>query len=781
MVTTVTVTVTVVATVTVVWPCPIGPSNLTATAEATAQQILIEWTDNASNETGFKLERSANGGATWLDIVWLGASVTMYVDRDVDRGATYHYRARAYNANGDSAYSNTDNDTVYDVTDEADIVLQLVGEEGTYISDGGAFVDVGSVGFWEDQSGDGNDFEQTTAAKKPYKFGIRIDYNRGTVYFDGTDALMTASNFLSSSDGIVLAVHKLTALANAANNQQEVLTSWDEATAALYGWVCRALVDDVSPQNMEVGQNNNDGWDNIRGDTAVVAAALYLDVWRSDGAAYTLRKNRAEEGLTIRNGANTGDWLGDTANRDNFVVGAAKFNQETGFYYGDIAELIMLDADPADAVMNRIERYLANDYWRRTETFMDETYVGAYAGVSYQVNTPTKYASNPIFGGAGGETWDDDKYYPTVIKIDDAFIMWYSAVDDHGAQLNVCYATSDDGIAWTKPTLNLVTYDGDTNNNIIMASGEYGIHVVYDPGATYPYVGVTELHGVVAGAHIWTSANGINWTYRQNIEVTAVEGKGITRRPDGRYIVYAVAGQLAQDREVLVLLSDTADPTGAWTEIGIEITSPNQDDQKYHCSGLWYGENGMNYLVVGDYNKTAETIHANLYSVRAGYGTETLESDGWIPLGAGAAWDDEMVIADGKFVRVGDDWRIYYSGSPEDHAAAAPRDSRVGFATIGFERIGAVTGTGTLTTKAFLPGAPLYVNVDASGGSAELVAELLDTSDTPIGGYEDTDCDPITEDTYEKEITWGGNPILTDREVKIKFYLTSATLYAYHV
>jgi hypothetical protein len=74
-----------------------APSALTVTAHETAQQILVEWTDNSDNEIGFMLERSSDGGSTWVDIVWVGANTTHYVDRDVIRGTSYHYRVRAYN------------------------------------------------------------------------------------------------------------------------------------------------------------------------------------------------------------------------------------------------------------------------------------------------------------------------------------------------------------------------------------------------------------------------------------------------------------------------------------------------------------------------------------------------------------------------------------------------------------------------------------------------------------------------------------------------------------
>src|SRR5262249_39546560 len=55
---------------------PAAPSNLVATA-VSASQIGLAWADNASNETKFKLERSADN-VTWTYFAAVGADVTAY-------------------------------------------------------------------------------------------------------------------------------------------------------------------------------------------------------------------------------------------------------------------------------------------------------------------------------------------------------------------------------------------------------------------------------------------------------------------------------------------------------------------------------------------------------------------------------------------------------------------------------------------------------------------------------------------------------------------------------
>lgn len=82
---------------------PTGPSNLAATA-ISSSQINLSWQDNSNNETGFKINRK-NGINGTYSTATVGANVTTYSD-SVSPGSTYYYAVYAYNAYGDSAYSN---------------------------------------------------------------------------------------------------------------------------------------------------------------------------------------------------------------------------------------------------------------------------------------------------------------------------------------------------------------------------------------------------------------------------------------------------------------------------------------------------------------------------------------------------------------------------------------------------------------------------------------------------------------------------------------------------
>lgn len=91
------------APVTTVSTVPSAPGNLAAAALSDSE-ISLTWSDTSSNETGFRLERSANGG-NWTEIAATGGNTTGFTDTGLVASTTYQYRIRAYNSNGNSSYS----------------------------------------------------------------------------------------------------------------------------------------------------------------------------------------------------------------------------------------------------------------------------------------------------------------------------------------------------------------------------------------------------------------------------------------------------------------------------------------------------------------------------------------------------------------------------------------------------------------------------------------------------------------------------------------------------
>ena len=84
---------------------PLPPTGLTGTV-ASSSQINLTWTDNSTNETGFKIERRT-GSANYAVVGTLNQDILSFSNTGLTPNTTYTYRVYAYNAVGNSlTYTN---------------------------------------------------------------------------------------------------------------------------------------------------------------------------------------------------------------------------------------------------------------------------------------------------------------------------------------------------------------------------------------------------------------------------------------------------------------------------------------------------------------------------------------------------------------------------------------------------------------------------------------------------------------------------------------------------
>ena len=139
---------------------PATPSGLTASLSGGA--IVLNWQDNATNETAYSVERSEYTGTGWTSFVVLAtlpADATHYADGAFTQ-RSYNYRVRASNAAGYSAYSNIATISIVGDNPPPTAVMSATPSSGTaplsVTFDGSGSTDLGGfVTSWVWAFGDG--------------------------------------------------------------------------------------------------------------------------------------------------------------------------------------------------------------------------------------------------------------------------------------------------------------------------------------------------------------------------------------------------------------------------------------------------------------------------------------------------------------------------------------------------------------------------------------------------------------------------------------------------
>lgn len=126
---------------------PLAPTNLTGKGISTTE-INLSWTDNSTNELGFKIERKTGSGS--YSIVGMTTTNELnFNDANLSPSTTYTYRVCSYNNTGNSlAYSNEITVTtntpitkpILTTTTPSSITKNSAISGGTISSDGGAAI-----------------------------------------------------------------------------------------------------------------------------------------------------------------------------------------------------------------------------------------------------------------------------------------------------------------------------------------------------------------------------------------------------------------------------------------------------------------------------------------------------------------------------------------------------------------------------------------------------------------------------------------------------------------
>jgi len=191
------------------------------------------------------------------------------------------------------------------------------------------------------------------------------------------------------------------------------------------------------------------------------------------------------------------------------------------------------------------------DVGSRRELFVDHYLIDKMNGVSLRLHSPRRAEVALRFDGP----LENDVFYPTVIKDDNVYRMYYLGRPGKNNPL-FCYAESKDGITWTKPNLGLFEFEGSKSNNIVLLPKEFDrdsppFHNFVPFLDTRPGVSAEErFKGLAGEGEPWggpglcayVSGDGIHWKLKKKSVITKgrfdSQNVAFWSESENRYVCY---------------------------------------------------------------------------------------------------------------------------------------------------------------------------------------------------------------------------------------------------
>ena len=472
------------------------------------------------------------------------------------------------------------------------------------------------------------------------------------------------------------------------------------------------------------------------------------------------------------------------------------------------------------------------------QLFIDDYIIAELDGVRKALNQPVKHPKNPLIVRDRPSDGNSVGYGAVVYDPGDRlFKLWYNMwvipegveYRDHGNhETHTGYATSPDGITWTKPVT-----DSTTGSNYIRYDPpepwDAGAGVLIDLSATDPgrrfkmlYIAKPTGEAGSLSTRVAWSGDGIHWQQEPTNPVIPFSDTQPAPYWDarlGRYVAYLRFGP-PNTRHISRIESE--DFTH-WSP-KVTVLKPSNLDKPF--STCFYGMPVMPYegIYIGLLNTYhGETIQpippdklwmdrldVQLVFSRNGVTWQRVLEDGaisaqeltadrdwrqaveratFIPYGAFKKdWDWGTIYPHHPPLVVGDEIRFYYTGIASRHWDSYHGDptdtSAIGLATLrldGFVSVDAGAEEGTLTTRPLVfIGDALEVNAIADGGS--IAVEAVDLDGNPIEGFARVDCEPVTGDAVQHLLRWKGSSdahLLQAHPIQLKFHIQNAKLFSF--
>jgi hypothetical protein len=385
--------------------------------------------------------------------------------------------------------------------------------------------------------------------------------------------------------------------------------------------------------------------------------------------------------------------------------------------------------------------------------------------------------------------WHDPK--------DRLFKAWYLG----GITRSTCYATSQDGIHWDKPAL-----DVKPGTNVVQAAARDSLtvwldHAEKDAERRFKMARSWSM-GKGWGLYLYVSADGIHWGDPVATSGPCGDRTTIFYNPFRKVWVYSLRGDDAKMGRVRHYWEHADLIAGArWKAgeplpwIGADRLDPRRDDLKtqpqlYNLDAVAYESLLLGLFTIwrGQPKDRAKPNEVCLGFSRDGFHWHRPDHRAFIGVSEKHGdWNwGNVQSAGGGCLVVGDRLHFYVSGRAGVQGSPTSGVCSTGLALLrrdGFASMDAGDEEGTLTTRPVrFQGKHLFVNVDA--GKGELRAEVLDGKGEVVEPFTRARCEPVRADKTLQPVTWSGTADLArlaDQRVRIRFYLKNGRLYAFWV
>lgn len=397
---------------------------------------------------------------------------------------------------------------------------------------------------------------------------------------------------------------------------------------------------------------------------------------------------------------------------------------------------------------------------------------------------PSYHPKSPVL--TGGMVFSDGVWYDPRDKL---FKMWYLAKG------GTAYATSQDGLAWDKPVL-----DVKKGTNLVQTSQRDASTVWLDLEEKDPKRRFKMFRSASRPERkswcLWVhfSADGIHWTEPQPTGACG-DRSTVFYNPFRKVWVYSLRHGWGRPRRRRYWETRDDVVKGAqWGEnstpamwCGSDRLDPPRADYKvtpelYNLDCVAYESVLVGLFTVwrGQFPEREKPNEVCAGYSRDGWSWARPDRRGFCPVSETKGdWNYANVqSAGGCCLVVGDQLWFYCSGRGAGHVTSLAVLRRDGFASMD-----ASDKAGTLTTRPItFNGKYLFVNVDAPGG--ELRAEVLDQAGEVIAPFSAASCVPVRADKTLQAVSWKDVPgldKLAGKTVKIRFHLRNGKLYAFWV